>query len=176
VFFLDGGAVGRVRHQHGLAQVFGGFIRVLEQILFQLLETGLEESKLRFVHVVLLVHLEDLFLGQQLRCRGSFGSLGCHFAYFQYYGFSTISIIPADARLPEQVAFESTSLAALAPLRLTLTRSPGRPGPGRAALPMAYAFSRSGLYTNDSGCQAFAASRPSPRAAFRFMERFMTSL
>jgi len=65
VLFLNGGAVGRIRHDHRLTQVFRGLARIFEDVGLQLLKLDPEERELILVHVVLLAHLEKLGFGQR---------------------------------------------------------------------------------------------------------------
>ncbi len=87
MLFFDGGAVGRIGHQHGFAQVFGGFARVLQQLFFQRLQLGLEKCHLCRIHVILLIHLQNFFFGQDALWAGGGGrfiSFSHNFAYLRY--------------------------------------------------------------------------------------------
>jgi hypothetical protein len=65
MLFLDRRAVGRVRHDHGFAQIFGGLAGVAEDFRLQLFEPVLEESELILIHVILVAHLQDFGFGQE---------------------------------------------------------------------------------------------------------------
>ena len=90
MLFFDRCAIGRIRHQHGFAQMFGGLAGVFQQVAFELLQARLEERQLRCVHVVLVAHLEELFLGDQRHFRVGGGSVGFrgHFDCFRYGRFA----------------------------------------------------------------------------------------
>jgi hypothetical protein len=44
MLFFDGGAVSRIRNQNGFAKMFGSFVGVLQQVLFQLLQACFEKA------------------------------------------------------------------------------------------------------------------------------------
>ncbi|MCY1244701.1 hypothetical protein D9M72_577930 [compost metagenome] len=65
MLFLDGGAVGRIRHDDRFAQVFRGLVSVLKDFVTQLFKPMLEEGELRFIHVILVAHLQDFSFSQK---------------------------------------------------------------------------------------------------------------
>ena len=65
-----GAAVGGVRRERKLAQVFRGGAGVVAQLLLQLHQPLAEELELCRVHVLRLRHLDDFRLGQNLGFTG----------------------------------------------------------------------------------------------------------
>ncbi|MNE79186.1 hypothetical protein D3C80_1756510 [compost metagenome] len=69
MLFLDGGAVGGIRHELRFTQVLGGFAGVGQDVLFELFEPFLEESQLAFIHIVGLGHGQQFLLAGQINRR-----------------------------------------------------------------------------------------------------------
>ena len=68
MLFLDGGAVGRIRHDDRFAQVLRRLVGVLQDVVAQLFKAMLEESELRFIHVILVAHLQDFEAQSEVYC------------------------------------------------------------------------------------------------------------
>ena len=67
VLFLDGGAIGRVGHDHGVfAQVLGGLARIAQDVLLELDQLEAEIGHLHIVHVLVIGHGEHFGIAQLL--------------------------------------------------------------------------------------------------------------